>query len=79
MTKVVLDHFFLPNILYIGEIQLQVEANLNDKKLQTIDSSTNKREIYKKADELPPSWDWRSLGLMTTDLNQHIPTYWYIL
>jgi len=25
--------------------------------------------------DLPASWDWRSLGLMTTDLNQHIPQY----
>lgn len=25
---------------------------------------------------LPDSWDWRKLGLMTTDLNQHIPQYW---
>ncbi len=24
---------------------------------------------------LPTSWDWRKLGLMTTDLNQHIPQY----
>jgi cathepsin X len=24
---------------------------------------------------LPASWDWRKLGLMTTDLNQHIPQY----
>lgn len=28
-------------------------------------------------DPLPDSWDWRKLGLMTTDLNQHIPQYWY--
>lgn len=27
-------------------------------------------------DVLPDSWDWRKLGLMTTDLNQHIPQYW---
>jgi hypothetical protein len=25
---------------------------------------------------LPTAWDWRKLGLMTTDLNQHIPQYW---
>ncbi len=25
---------------------------------------------------LPSSWDYRSKGLLTTDLNQHIPTYW---
>jgi len=24
---------------------------------------------------VPASWDWRALGLMTTDLNQHIPQY----
>ena len=26
-------------------------------------------------DDLPEAWDWRSKGLMTTDLNQHIPVY----
>lgn len=26
--------------------------------------------------EIPASWDWREKGLMTTDLNQHIPVYW---
>lgn len=26
--------------------------------------------------DLPASWDWREKGLMTTDLNQHIPVYW---
>jgi hypothetical protein len=25
---------------------------------------------------VPDSWDWRKFGYMTTDLNQHIPTYW---
>ena len=29
-------------------------------------------------DVLPDSWDWRKLGLLTTDLNQHIPQYWYV-
>ena len=24
---------------------------------------------------LPVAWDWRAQGLMTTDLNQHIPVY----
>jgi hypothetical protein len=31
---------------------------------------------YKTAAELPVSWDYRPLGLLTTDLNQHIPVYW---
>jgi hypothetical protein len=33
---------------------------------------------YKKLSELPASLDYRTLGLMTTDLNQHIPVYWYV-
>jgi hypothetical protein len=27
-------------------------------------------------EELPTSWDYRSMGLLTADLNQHIPVYW---
>jgi hypothetical protein len=27
-------------------------------------------------ERLPISWDYRPLGLLTTDLNQHIPVYW---
>ena len=32
---------------------------------------------YKKASELPTNFDYRDLGLLSTDLNQHIPVYWY--
>lgn len=32
---------------------------------------------HKKASELPTNFDFRSLGLLTTDLNQHIPVYWF--
>lgn len=32
---------------------------------------------YKKASELPRNFDYRTLGVLTTDLNQHIPTYWW--
>ena len=28
-----------------------------------------------KDESLPSSWDWRAKGLLTTDLNQHIPVY----
>lgn len=31
----------------------------------------------KTKDQLPTNFDYRLLGLLTTDLNQHIPTYWY--
>ncbi len=30
---------------------------------------------YLKASELPASLDFRTEGLLTTDLNQHIPVY----
>lgn len=30
---------------------------------------------YKSAAELPESWDYRTMGLLTSDLNQHIPQY----
>lgn len=28
------------------------------------------------AEQLPESWSWQEKGLLTTDLNQHIPVYW---
>jgi hypothetical protein len=33
---------------------------------------------YLKASELPLFHDLRPKGLLSTDLNQHIPTYWLI-
>lgn len=34
------------------------------------------RVQYKKASALPSHWDYREKGLLTSDLNQHIPVYW---
>ena len=31
-----------------------------------------------KKSEMPTNFDYRSLGLLTSDLNQHIPTYWCV-
>jgi hypothetical protein len=31
---------------------------------------------YLRADQLPANFDYRTKGLLTTDLNQHIPVYW---
>ena len=36
---------------------------------------TARPHTYINAEDLPVSWDYRPLGLLTTDLNQHIPTY----
>lgn len=32
--------------------------------------------VYKSANQLPTNFDYRELGLLSTDLNQHIPVYW---
>lgn len=34
------------------------------------------RVVPKPRASLPANWDYRPLGLLTTDLNQHIPVYW---
>jgi hypothetical protein len=33
--------------------------------------------VVKSRASLPTNFDYRPLGLLTTDLNQHIPVYWY--
>ncbi len=32
--------------------------------------------LQRTAAELPTNFDYRPLGLLTEDLNQHIPVYW---
>jgi hypothetical protein len=34
------------------------------------------KPLQLKASELPANFDYRKSGLLTTDLNQHIPVYW---
>jgi len=36
---------------------------------------TPQPHTYLKASDLPESWDYRQMGLLTSDLNQHIPVY----
>lgn len=55
----------LENPIYTGELKLQ--GNIPD----VIINQPNYGD-----EPLPASWDWRALGLMSTDLNQHIPVYW---
>lgn len=52
--------------IYNGELALQGEF-----------PDVVKTPINYGDDALPASWDWRTFGYMTTDLNQHIPVYWY--
>lgn len=37
---------------------------------------TAQPHTYLKPEDLPASLDYREQGLMTQDLNQHIPVYW---
>jgi len=46
---------------------------IGDEKIGEVVKSVPPR---KTKDQLPASLDYRPLGLMTTDLNQHIPVYW---
>ncbi len=55
----------LENPIYTGELKLQ--GNIPDVVINPPKYGD---------DALPSSWDWRTLGLMSTDLNQHIPVYW---
>ncbi len=41
-----------------------------------IEDVVKTKMVYKKASELPANFDYRPLGLLTADLNQHIPVYW---
>lgn len=34
--------------------------------------------LRKTRAQLPENFDYRPKGLLTTDLNQHIPVYWYV-
>jgi C1A family cysteine protease len=50
--------------IYAGELQLQ--EGIEDFVINPVNYEVN---------DLPTSWDWREKGLLTTDLNQHIPVY----
>mmetsp|Transcript_8471 Transcript_8471/g.14053 ORF Transcript_8471/g.14053 Transcript_8471/m.14053 type:complete len:300 (-) Transcript_8471:110-1009(-) len=50
------------------------EIKLADEEIPDVIITTPPYEIVHDS-PLPSSWDWRTKGLMTTDLNQHIPVY----
>ena len=69
--------FFLSAFLsvVVAEFKNELVLQGDDK----IGSVLKTKIQYKKLSELPSSLDYRTLGLMTTDLNQHIPVYWYVI
>ena len=54
----------LKDVLFQGEIDIKLEN----------DNGVVKTKL-ESVGPIPASWDWREKGLMTTDLNQHIPQY----
>lgn len=59
----------LANGLYTSELVLQDPNQIGEV------VKTPRPHEYLKASELPESLDYRTEGLVTTDLNQHIPVY----
>lgn len=73
MRVVVLVVALLSVSLAATEKERRNELVLKDE--ATIGEVIKTKITYLRSDELPKSWDYRPLGLLTTDLNQHIPTY----
>eukprot|EP01034_Spumella_vulgaris_P033935 gene33935-41856_t len=61
----------LAPILVIAKYQNELILQGDDK----IGEVVKTKITYKKASELPANFDYRPLGLLTEDLNQHIPVY----
>ena len=55
-----------------GEVSFAGEVKLAKEYIPEIIKSPQPYEYIKDSD-LPSSWSWRDHGLLTTDLNQHIP------
>lgn len=72
MQLIYLAIFLLTISTIYGEVRNELVLLGDDK----IGEVVKTRMVYKKASELPAHWDYREQGLLTTDLNQHIPTYW---
>ena len=81
MTKIAANLFFVlcslsycrsETVTYEGEIRLVEEIRLVDHDIVSVISSSQPSEYIADA-ELPASWDWRSLGMLTADLNQRVP------
>lgn len=63
LLAVVAAVFAAPVVEYTGEIKIQGDFP------DVIKTQTNFSRF------VPTAWDWRKKGLLTTDLNQHIPQY----
>ena len=65
----------LAPFVVLAKVQQNELVLLGDEKIGEV---VKTKIQYKKASELPASFDYRPLGLLTEDLNQHIPVYWLV-
>ena len=61
-SKIIPRDFLNKNVVFSGEIEILGDFD-----------DVVKTEIPRVP--IPDAWDWRKLGLVTIDLNQHIPQY----
>lgn len=75
-TTIGLSFILISNGLIRNELILKDEKEIGEVVL------TPRPHEYIKISELPENFDYRNDGLLTTDLNQHIPVYcgscWYV-
>lgn len=58
---------------FLALAKIQNELVLQDEKI--VGEVVKTKMVYKSAASLPTNFDYRPLGLLTEDLNQHIPVY----
>lgn len=67
------------SVLLLCSLLVAVSARMNELVLQdeALVGEVVKTPLFRKTrSQLPTNFDYRSFGLLSTDLNQHIPVYW---
>jgi hypothetical protein len=64
-------------IVLLATLLVAFAARKNELVLLGDEEAVKTPITYKPRASLPASLDYRAVGLLTTDLNQHIPVYWY--
>jgi len=67
------------SVVFICSLLVAVSARMNELVLQdeALVGEVVKTPLFRKTrSQLPTNFDYRTLGLLSTDLNQHIPVYW---
>jgi hypothetical protein len=76
ISKMFIKFFVLLATLLVAFARKNELVLQNEEKVGSV---VKTRVNYKPRASLPASLDYRSMGLLTTDLNQHIPVYWLVI